>query len=953
MNKHTWGWRRASLCLALQLVCAAGCVGRTDQPRKDEVETTARALAVASGFIDETFVSGLDRPTAMEFAPDGRLFVTQQGGRLRVVKGGQLLATPFVALSVDSNGERGLLGITFDPGFSSNGFLYVYYTTPSGGVHNRLSRFTASGDVAVAGSEVVLSEFDALSSATNHNGGAVHLGTDGKLYVAVGDNANGNNSQTLNNRLGKVHRYNLDGSIPTDNPFFTSTTGANRSIWALGLRNPYTFAIQPGTGRIFINDVGENTFEEINGGSAAANYGWPHAEGPNNNGPGDTRPLYSYAHSSGGCSIAGGTFYNPATAQFPGAFIGHYFFADYCAGWIKRLDPSTNQAFDFASGGSSLVDLKVGSDGALYYLDRDRGVGRIRGASNQPPRIDGQPASQTVAVGQSATFSVSASGTAPLSYQWQRNAADIAGANNASYTLAGAAAGDSGAQFRVVVSNVAGSATSNAATLTVTSNRPPVATITAPVAGARYAAGTTITYAGTGSDPEDGSLGGAAFTWEVVFHHDSHTHPFIAPQTGAQGGSFVIPDRGETATNVFYRLHLTVKDAGGLTNHTSVDLLPRTANVTLQTNPPGLQVTLDGQPLVSPATVNSVVGMVRTLGVVSPQTLGGTSYVFASWSDGGAATHTVSTPATDQSYLATFTPAGPSSGGLSGDYFDNRDLTGLRFTRVDPTVDFDWGTGTPDARLGPDTFSVRWTGTVTPTTSETYTFTTRADDGVRLWVNDRLLIDNWVDQSATERSATLALTAGQAYPVRLEYYENGVDATMRLLWSSPSVPKQVIPQARLSPAAAPPPAGFPIKINFQLAGAPIPAGYLADTGATFGPRGGQSYGWNVSHTDLTRDRNDNPDQRLDTLCHFHSGGVWEIALPNGTYNVLVSIGDPSADSTHTLNVEGVNYWSAVALGSGQFRSATKTVTVSDGRLTVDQGDAGEKATRINYLEITR
>jgi hypothetical protein len=128
---------------------------------------------------------------------------------------------------------------------------------------------------------------------------------------------------------------------------------------------------------------------------------------------------------------------------------------------------------------------------------------------------------------------------------------------------------------------------------------------------------------------------------------------------------------------------------------------------------------------------------------------------------------------------------------------------------------------------------------------------------------------------------------------------------------------------------------------------------LADTGLVFGARNGLSYGWNISHTDLTRDRNINSNQLLDTLCHFHAGGVWEIAVPNGTYNVLASIGDPGFDSTHTLIVEGVTYWSNRSLSPNQFLSNTSAITVSDGRLTISQGSAGEKATRINYVEIRR
>src|SRR6187455_2329085 len=206
---------------------------------------TAGAATLPTGFTESQVVTGLSNPTAMAFAPDGRLFVCLQGGQLRVVKDGALLPTPFLTVTVSSSGERGLLGIAFDPQFTTNGFVYVYYTATTPAIHNRVSRFTANGDTALAGSEVVLLELNNLSSATNHNGGAIHFGPDGKLYIAVGENANGANSQTLANLLGKVLRINSDGTIPNDNPFFNTATGNNRAIWALGLRNPFTFAFQP------------------------------------------------------------------------------------------------------------------------------------------------------------------------------------------------------------------------------------------------------------------------------------------------------------------------------------------------------------------------------------------------------------------------------------------------------------------------------------------------------------------------------------------------------------------------------------------------------------------------------------------------------------------------------------------------------------------------------------
>jgi glucose/arabinose dehydrogenase len=344
------------LTLVLSLVLVAGSL---------------TAATLPAGFTETQFGSNLGgAPTAMAFAPDGRLFVCLQNGQLRVIKNGALLAAPFVSLAVDSNGERGLLGVTFDPNFSTNHFVYLYYTSNVAPIHNRVSRFTANGDVAVAGSEIALLDLDNLSSATNHNGGAIHFGPDGKLYVAVGENANGANAQSLGNRLGKMLRINSDATIPSDNPFFNTATGANRSIWAYGLRNPYTFAFQPGTGRMFINDVGQSTWEEIDDGIAGSNYGWPTTEGPTTN-PNFRSPLFSYGHgstSTTGCSIIGGAFYNPAVNQFPSSYVGKYFFADYCTGWIRVMDPANNTASDFASGISSPVGVVLGPDGCLYYL---------------------------------------------------------------------------------------------------------------------------------------------------------------------------------------------------------------------------------------------------------------------------------------------------------------------------------------------------------------------------------------------------------------------------------------------------------------------------------------------------------------------------------------------------------------------------------------------------------
>ena len=329
---------------------------------------------------NESWIVGLSRATAFAAAADGRMFVAQQAGLLRVVKDGELLPTPFVQLTVDASGERGLIGVTLHPDFANNGWVYAYYTTTQGGTHNRISRFVANGDVS--GGETVLVDLPALSSAANHNGGALHFGIDGKLYVGVGDNANSAHAQDLGHPFGKMLRFNDDGSIPTDNPFYTSQTGLARAVWASGLRNPFTFGVQPESGRIHINDVGQRTWEEIDLGTAGANYGWPASEGPDNIIAGITAPIFTYKHSAAiptgsgsggffvGFAIAGGAFY-PGSGSFPATFRGNYFFADFVSRFIARLDMvNSNAVYAFSKVADNPVDMLVGPDGALYVLTR-------------------------------------------------------------------------------------------------------------------------------------------------------------------------------------------------------------------------------------------------------------------------------------------------------------------------------------------------------------------------------------------------------------------------------------------------------------------------------------------------------------------------------------------------------------------------------------------------------
>ena len=276
-----------------------------------------------------------------------------------MVKNGALLATPFVSIAVDSAGERGLLGVALSPNFATNGFVYVYAT------RTRAACTTASA----ASPPMATSPPPAARRAgrpadafrrTNHNGGGMHFGIDGKLYVGVGENANAAQAQNLDVPFGKLLRFNDDGSIPSDNPF-SRAGGLARAIWAHGLRNPFTFAVAAGyRPHPHQRCRRRRTWEEINVGSAGANYGWPSSEGPDNVGAGVSAPLFAYKHSDAarrigpggfftGFAIAGGAFY-PASGAFPTAYRDQYYFADFVSRFVARLDLANgNAAYAFAS----------------------------------------------------------------------------------------------------------------------------------------------------------------------------------------------------------------------------------------------------------------------------------------------------------------------------------------------------------------------------------------------------------------------------------------------------------------------------------------------------------------------------------------------------------------------------------------------------------------------------
>ena len=311
--------------------------------------------------------SGLDGPSGFDIAPDGRIFILERSGKVKIFKNGQLLAQPFADLPSQATGDRGLIGIAFDPEFGvANHYVYFYYTGLD--LLNHLVRFDASGDVGADGPYPIFQTHSV--SQELHVGGSIGFGPDGKLYFAVGDNGYPPNAQDLSNPHGKVLRINKDGSIPSDNPFY-GQAGKLGAIWAYGFRNPWRFQFDSATGELYGGDVGDYTWEELNHIVKGGNYGWPVKEGIcTADCAGLINPIHAYNHNGQSAAVTGGPVYRGG--MFPPEYRGRLFFGDYAQGFIKtaQLDAGGNvtAVSDFDTTAGSVVDLKVAGDGSLYYL---------------------------------------------------------------------------------------------------------------------------------------------------------------------------------------------------------------------------------------------------------------------------------------------------------------------------------------------------------------------------------------------------------------------------------------------------------------------------------------------------------------------------------------------------------------------------------------------------------
>ena len=351
----------------------------------------ASARTRAGAFTLAKVASGLGQPTYVTSPPgDSRLFVGEQTGKIVIVDDGQQLPTPFADLSrlVTAGGEQGLLGLAFHPDFATNGRLFVYYTSRS--QHQQVWELHASpGANAISGPRRLL--IDMADPFSNHNGGDLQFGPDGFLYIGTGDGGSagdpGARSQNVKVPLGKLLRIDVDRhpsgrayGIPADNPFARNGRGL-RLVYAWGLRNPWRYSFDRKTGDLWIGDVGQDAWEEVDhvvrGKALAANFGWSHDEGlhtfnrdhPLTRGARLVRPVVEYSHKAG-CSITGGYVYRGPSIP---ALDGRYVYADYCSSRVWTIAPGSKTPRDVtsvagASGLKTPVSFGEGADGSLYVL---------------------------------------------------------------------------------------------------------------------------------------------------------------------------------------------------------------------------------------------------------------------------------------------------------------------------------------------------------------------------------------------------------------------------------------------------------------------------------------------------------------------------------------------------------------------------------------------------------
>lgn len=700
-------------------------------PNALRTRSDADAVTLPSGFVWETITAELPRGTDLAFTPDKtRVYVTQKSGIVRVVQNGALVPTPVLDIrpSTNSAGDRGLIGIAIHPNFPQSPFMYLLqvreWTNPSPTnfsgaratqvlkvrlnaanlnvvdsganaievIAGRNSTRANSGDVESNDSDINWACQGAPTNAyvpdcipvdaDNHAGGGLRFGPDGKLYVGLGDGtvpsprARALRVQDLDSPAGKIWRIDpITGAAPSDNPFFDGNPQSNRSkVYNFGLRNPFSMEFGD-DGRLFIGDVGQTAYEELNSGRGR-NFGWPCYEGANagnepqidypnfpatasrcaqiaNNPGAITAPMWSYSHDGGGAAIIVGPRY--PGGQYPGAYNGRVFVFDYDASWLRTLTVSGERATpsDFATPLTNQfegpVHFALGPNNDLYAIEIRGALSRLRYAgTNAPPSavVTASPTSGSspLITQFDASDSSDPEGT-PLTYAWTFGDGTTGTGARPSHTYS---TGRYVASARVT--DAAGQSSTASVNITV-GNSGPVVTITQPGVGSTYAVGDQIQLRATAQDADDGDVT-ASVLWRLALRHNDHSHPNDLP-TANGSASITAADHGDN--NTFYEVCAGATDSTGLpSNPVCRVLTPRKVAVSVLSQPSGLTVGINGTPRSTPYTEQAIIGSSLQIATVSPQGVNN----FASWSDGGAPSHSVrvSGPAQFTAVFTTITP---------------------------------------------------------------------------------------------------------------------------------------------------------------------------------------------------------------------------------------------------------------------------------------------------------
>ena len=725
---------------------------------------------------------------------------------------------------------------------------------------------------------------------------------------------------SLNGKVLRIDPTTGDG-LPS-NPFYIngSPRAPESRVWALGLRNPCRMTLKPGTGShdptdgdpgtLYIGDVGWGSREELNVCDAPGqNFGWPKFEGMTHQ-PGYNNPTYAPAvhtlakvdwRGGTGRGYVNGSIVNVGTAQFPGDNItgncsiggvwydgddfpaeykNTYFHCDYGGDWIYNFqfdannNPTNSQSFKTSANGMIMVATNP-NDGALYYLNNVAGnsnsisneVHKITySPGNLPPVARGIP-DQTYGA---SPFTVQFNGTQSydpdgglLTYNWDfGDGSPASNQTNPSHVYTVANGVPTAFTVNLTVTDGGGLSDSHSFQIYVNNTPPNIqSTSLDNLTTYSHTAPTNLNLSATVSDAEHNNSQ-LTYAWITGLYHNDHNHNEPAdnnPTTSTQ----LDPIGCEPDAVYWYRITLIVTDPLGLSTTYIKDLYPDCSGTTQSINFPAIpnKITTDPAFNVSasassglPITFYLVEGPAQMTG--NTVTLNGTpGSVRIRAIQPGDNTYQ---PAQAVEQVFDVLQDNSAGIGLDGNYFNNMDFTSPALTRIDPVINFDWGTGSPDPSMGAETFSIRWEGQIKPNYSETFTFYTTTDDGVRLWVNDQLIINQWVDQPPTEHSGTIALTANQKVDIKMEFYENGGGAMARLEWASPSQSRQTVPSANLFPTnfneaptaviSANPTAGAaPLNVSFDGSGSTDNDGSIVSYAWDFGD-GNNGTGANTSHT---------------------------------------------------------------------------------------------------------